>query len=311
MSGTTLEQDVDAGQGQLDPIAELEKLRADIQRRSEEEAAERQAASAREAQLAAERDAAAAAATQFQGRVAALETDSMASRETALKAAESAAALAYRAAREAGDIDAELAATRDLSRTQANLQILETERRYQRPQPSVEQPRPVQQPRERAEPRVSSESQRWIDAHPRMKTDPAYHAEVATAHDRAIRRGIQVDTPAYFEALDDYMERMMPSTDGGRDTSAPRAQQPKPRQAGQAETSYGLTPDRGGSAGARSGEKLMSLREIGAAFNLRPEEVIDMIKVSGTAEEEYRRQMTAELRDGSSVKLTGQGAIYR
>src|SRR6185437_14336323 len=124
----------------------------------------------------------------------------------AAKSAASAAEAAYVAARESGDVKAEVAAQKQMSRAEAALMAWENEKanleNFKKQQPTRQEPvnhQKVEQPD------YSSDAKAWIDAHPMFKTDVDYQAAAETAHNIAVRRGIQPDSQAYFDFLNERL----------------------------------------------------------------------------------------------------------
>lgn len=100
----------------------------------------------------------------------------------------------------AADIDVEVAELvgkkRDLARGKENIQA-QIEERKSRPV--------IDDPVEAYVSNMSSESQRWIRAHPEVVTDAVKNAELTLAHQRTLREGVKVDTPEYYRAMTEKM----------------------------------------------------------------------------------------------------------
>lgn len=119
---------------------------------------------------------------------------------TAAKAEKEAAAAAYRAAREAGDIDAEIAAQDRMSTAGARFANATAELATLNAAP------PAAVPQRPATGQPSPEAQAWMDAHPRLLDDRDY-ANYALLMDRKAtsRGGHKAGSQAYV----DYIEREM------------------------------------------------------------------------------------------------------
>lgn len=183
--------------GLISPEDALADSRAQIER-AETRALEAQrlaaAASQREQQ----------AAQQLAATTAARATDHhavVASVVETAKAEQASARIAYRTAREAGDIDAEIAATEAMSSANVRLANAQGELARIQAQPKPQQAPPQQQ--QAAGP--SPEAQRWIDEHPAYQTDAAYRGRALAAHEDAVRSGCIEGSPAYIRFIDQEM----------------------------------------------------------------------------------------------------------
>lgn len=70
--------------------------------------------------------------------------------------------------------------------------------------PKVEVPR-MADPVEEFASRLSPQSSQWVKAHPEYVTNPALNRQMLGAHELAMGRGLQADTPQYF----DYIENVL------------------------------------------------------------------------------------------------------
>lgn len=70
------------------------------------------------------------------------------------------------------------------------------------------------------------DARKWIDAHPKFKSDAAYHAAALAAHEYATKRlGLTANTPAYF----DYIDKDMAAYESGGEAPAPAPAKPAAR----------------------------------------------------------------------------------
>lgn len=159
----------------------------------------------------------------------------------AAKADKTAAQSAIRAAREAGDLDAELAANDKLA--SANYRLNAGEDEAARIKAFTEggggqgggngggggQGS-----------QITPATQRWIDAHPKFKSDKGYNAVAMRAHDQALEDGIAPDSRAYFRALDEAVAKL--DGDGGNRREDDMGDQ---NRGGRRESSEGAPSSRG------------------------------------------------------------------
>lgn len=117
------------------------------------------------------------------------------------------AQMAYRAAREAGDVDAEFKAQQQLNNAQYRLNSAKGEQSAQPKEPTTEQrQQQVQQPTFRPE------VQAWIDRNPRFNTDLAFKETAINAHHASKLQGIVENSAEYF----DYVDRVIAEQHGGQ-----------------------------------------------------------------------------------------------
>jgi hypothetical protein len=190
----------------------------------------------REAALARERDARVQAEREGQTareQLARVEAARVTERKAALQAeldaaktARDMAQQAYRVAREAGDIDAELNAQELLTGAIGNIRDVERQLSAAPEAPQVdrhEAPRPAPQPHV-----MSKASRDWIAAHPRFDSDPVYRQATVAAHMQAVQQGVPVDSPEYFQHIEGRLAVMFdePTTTRPRQTDRPLAAPP-------------------------------------------------------------------------------------
>lgn len=159
---------------------------------------------------------------------------------------------AYRAAREAGDVDAEIAAQELLANAtmRAGAATAELDRIKAAPKQQ-----PQAQPQQGG---PSPEAQAWLDAHPAYNTDRKYKAIANEAHNEALKAGHRDGSQSYV----DYIDGVMTEEYGeghGQVGDQQVQQQPRARQqqSARANGGDGLPPSRGGGGG-QGGYKTLS-----------------------------------------------------
>lgn len=127
----------------------------------------------------------------------------LASRIETATSAQQAAEARYRTAREQGDLDEELKATKDLTKATQDLAMAQAELERVKAGGGAGA-EPTSGAGDDPAPRttVSAQAQAWIDKHPRFKTDAAYHAAMVGEDARLRAMGIKVNSPAYYDGLD-------------------------------------------------------------------------------------------------------------
>ncbi len=229
-----------------DPI----KMLADSQKAIEEKdrqvaEAQRQAREA-QTQAARARDEAARANMARAGDRAAAVASAV---ETA-KADQATAKAAKRAARDAGDIDAEMqadelfaSASYRLNQATGELAWLEQQGKQARPQG---QPQPQQ-------PAMSDEARAWIEAHPQFHTDDDYKAVAEGAHNAAVRAGHPDGSPGYIPYINKVMERFYGPDHGQGGAPLQRGNPDMNTRRSDSTSSAGPSNRGGGGGGARGG----------------------------------------------------------
>ncbi len=165
------------------------------------------------------------------------------------KADQTAAKMALRTARDAGDMDAEIAAQEMLSSALYRYNQASGELNWLN-----EQGKHAPQPQRQAQPAgdgLSDAARAWINDHPQFNTDAVYRGVATAAHEQAINDGMTADSPAYFRHINAAVARF----EKGRE-----APQEKPmsnggaRPNGNGHTSSAAPSNRGGAGGgSRSG----------------------------------------------------------
>ncbi len=74
--------------------------------------------------------------------------------------------------------------------------------RYEERKAEVKEFKPQQQP----ENKISAKSQQWLNEHPQFYTDQRYHAKTIGAHNLAISEGLQADSEEYFQYINNIVE---------------------------------------------------------------------------------------------------------
>lgn len=163
------------------------------------------------------------------------------------------ASAALKAAKDAGDGDAELAANEQLIDAKADLKLYEREKaEFDQAKPKLvedlkEAAKPVEVPA--AKSGVSASAQQWIDEHPRFNSDPEYKQAALDAHDLAVQKYKHApDSPAYFAFLNKQLNAMF-----GDDHGQGEAMQRTPRKGRETDrTSEAASPGRGGDGSIQS-----------------------------------------------------------
>jgi hypothetical protein len=158
----------------------------------------------------------------------------------AAKAEQTSARLAYRHAREAGDIEAEVTATEALSNASLRLQQATAEHEWLKNQPK-QQPTPSG---------PSAAAQRWLDEHPAYHSDRKYRGTAQTAHTEALQAGKAEGSQEYV----DFIDRIMTEEYGeghGQPDSGERRTMPEQKPQRQPARGDAAPPSRhtGGSSG--------------------------------------------------------------
>lgn len=148
-------------------------------------------------------------------------------------------------AREKGDIDAEIDLEEKLADTRYNFNALNWQKsniadEKKRREDAIKNA-PVQS--QQGSQKYSPKAQAWINEHPRFNNDDDYQATVFSSHDLAVKRGMVADSQAYFDFIDQRLDRLYPSDgDGGQpnqEQTQPQRQQPR-----QQTTSVAAPPSR-------------------------------------------------------------------
>lgn len=242
--GPVEQQEQDAN----DPEQMLAESRKALERSEAELAATRTRESEARTQAARARDEAARA---NMGR-ASDRAAAVASAIEAAKADITSAKIAKRTAREAGDIDAEMAADEMLSsalyrQNQATGELNWINQQARQPAPTGDQGNRAEQDK------PTPAAQAWMDSHPRFNTDRNYRATALGAHTEALRAGKTLGSQEYVDYIDQMVEEVY-GPDHGTSSEPPlaRRQQPmQPTQRNNATSAAG--PSNRGSGGSTAG----------------------------------------------------------
>jgi len=89
---------------------------------------------------------------------------------------------------------------------------------------------PEQSKQTNAEAELTPAAKAWVDKNPRFNTDAEYQAEAIGAHEVAVRKGIKVDSPAYFKFIEDRLAKAFPEEDDGSDDAGEGDESPEPKK---------------------------------------------------------------------------------
>lgn len=220
----------------------LEDSQRAIQERDRQLAEANQRAARAQSEAARARDEAARANMERAGDRA----TAVAAQIEAAQADQATATAALRAARDSGDVDAEVKAQEllasslyRLNQSKGELAWLEQQGKQAPPQ----RQQPIYQP--------SIEAQRWLAEHPQFNTDPDYRAAAEGAHGAAIRAGHREGSAEYVQHIDQMMERLYGPGHGQGGQPMRRQEMDTPRR--QDMTSSAGATNRGGSSGGTGG----------------------------------------------------------
>lgn len=134
---------------------------------------------------------------------------------TQARNAETAAKAAKAAARESGNVQAELDADDALMNAKVDVKILTEKQTFflANKDAAVTDAKALANPPQ-IKPDTSARD-RWFATHPKFQTDPKYKQDALDAHAAALGRKIQQGTPEYFAHLDQHLERIYGANHGG------------------------------------------------------------------------------------------------
>lgn len=192
------------------------------------------------------------------------------------KAEQATARAAKRLAREAGDLDAEMAAEEmfTVATTRMHNATAEIERIKAAPKPK---------PPEQQAPTATPETQRWMDEHPAYHTDRRYQALANATHFEAIEAGHPVESPGYFDYVNNALAEVY-----GEDHGQTGGQKPVPQQQTQrrqqpvAREGDGLPPSRQ-TGGGQGGYKTLDTPLGSVQFRQGRDGKIESIRFANTA----------------------------
>lgn len=195
---------------------------------------------------AAEAAAAQAAAGRTTDRVGVVDANLSAARE-----AQANARTAYRLAKEAGDIDAEIAASEALATATQRLNTADAEKEW------LKNNAPKQAPAQATG--MSDAAKRWVDDHPAYYSDRKYQATAHIAHEEAIRAGQREGSQEYVDFIDRVLTEEYGDGHGQTDSGDRRVTQPN--RAAPSRQSSAAPPSRGSGGG--NGYKSVKIPRLG------------------------------------------------
>lgn len=212
--------------------------------------------------------------------------------ETKLNAAKS----KYKEALESGDYDAQVEAQAEIADVTVALRSakLGKDRLEQEIEQAKEAPQTETDKFEKwaDDNRIHPRSRAWLREHMDYVTDSLKNAELMVAHQKAVRAGVQLNTDAYFEALETNLG--LRSNDGGVDggqeteteTSAPAAP-----------VSRSVQP-----SGSRSASPVPGITVLGPGRYRVTKEIAEAAQISGLTTKEYVEQ-ALKLQRGADGQL--------
>ncbi len=183
---------------------------------------------------------------------------------------------------EVGDHTAASSIQREISRNEAKLAQLESGKQQMEAAPKVTAPQPTGDPVEAVASDIARggapRSAEWVRNHPEYVRDQRLNARMLAAHNLAITDGLQVDSDAYFNAVETTLGIR------GQDNSAySDASQPAQRRAAPAAAPV----SRSGTGDGRQTNRV----------TLSAEER-EMAQMSGLSEQEWARNKLALMKEG-------------
>jgi hypothetical protein len=261
------------------------------------------------------RQAAEQRAQQAGGAVQSAHEGALETRLNAEKTRLASAERSYRAAREAGDIDAEILASKELAGATHLIAACENEKARLASQRANAAQQQQQVPQQSS--RIPGPAARaWMDDHPKINSDPTYGHAAEQAHNRAIARGHEPESSGYFDSINADLERSF-GANHGRD--AGMADPPPARQApSKPPASSYSTPRSNGGATTRNGEAADVAKVCDAISSMgdtriTPEILQEHADASKMSLKDYvasQMQILAERKQGRSGGM-GQDIVYR
>jgi hypothetical protein len=214
----------------------------------------------------------------------------------------------YRAAREAGDIEAEIAANEELSAAVQMVQALTIERGRIAAQKAAPRPEP-----QNAGNIPGPAASRWLAEHPKISTDASYYAACQSAHEAALRDGCAVESPAYFNHINARLEQQF-GPDHGKEGSVqtrPAAPAAQPaRQNGARASSVATPPSRGApQSQARNG---VNMAQIAARLGVTEQDCLEAADICNMKPEVWAAKQAEILAQrGPQSAIHGADQVYR
>ena len=164
----------------------------------------------------------------------------------AARSEQTAAKLAIRTAREAGDVDAELSAQESFQGATYRIAQANGELEYLKAQP-----RPTAQPQRTGR---TADSQRWLDDHPRFNTDRKYRGVAIDAHNEAPAAGNPEGSREYVDFIDRVMTQEFGEGHGQIDSGEQQGER-APMNNSRRAAPTAVPPSRGAGGGGTGGWK--------------------------------------------------------
>lgn len=227
-----------------DAVKDLAAQYKELEAKSAEQTAAREAAEQREA--AAQREAAQARQEAAQARTAATASN-LDTITTALAASQSAVDAAkrdLRAAKEAGDLDAEMEANDRLTTARIDARTYDEAKANLEARAKAPPPRPAD-PVEAYIQGRSEQTATWLRAHRDFVTDQRKNQKLTAAHHDAVAEGLSPDTPDYFTHVEKFIGIRKEVTDGDN------VQRPGAKRAAAAVAPVNGSARTGGSVGGQ------------------------------------------------------------
>lgn len=124
---------------------------------------------------------------------------------------------------------------------------------------------PQQEERSAGDAQLTPAAKAWVDKNPRFNTDAEYQAEAIGAHEVAVRKGIKVDSPAYFKFIEDRLAKAFPDDqaddgdDGAEDNENQGDAEPPKKKPIKNPQSFGASGGSGQNAGGTPRKKIGQL----------------------------------------------------
>ena len=215
----------------------------------------------------------------------------------------------YRAAREAGDIDAEQEASEAAAKASIRLDALKAEQERLKNAP----PRQAA-PQQQQSVLPGAEAQRWLAEHPKVNTDRVYAAAVTQAHHQAVQSGIEVESPDYFRFCEAELRARFGPNHGKEEsavTETPSRQQqaapakPKPQAPA---SSYATPPGRGNATNARGAN---DINTIASKLGIDPDVLREFADVNNMPLDKYLKAQADIIAERGGSITYGEGAVLR
>jgi hypothetical protein len=255
----------------LEPEEGLEKLKKQLADEQRDKVAATERARAAEADAAAARASETTARTEAADSRLHLVTTAIASVTQSLDVGER----DYAQALADGDHARAAKINREMGRSQAKLEQLETAKQNIEQAPKV-MLRPASAPDvvEQLAGRLSPRSAAWVREHPDYARDPRLNRKMIRAHEDAMDDGISPDTDAYFEAIETKLNLRTPAVaDADIDTAPQRA------TGGRASAPAAAPVSRSGSGNGSARPRTMTLTK----------DMVEMAHSMGMTDQEYAK----------------------